>query len=129
MLIKIILLFTGGGIGTLCRYGLTNVTNRNINFWFPVGTMLVNITGCFIIGFFWGLVETDRITPNGRLFFMTGFLGGFTTFSTFMLENFNLMRDTEYLYFFINIILSNVIGFILVFAGFFLARYLVKVRG
>ena len=91
---------------------------------FPVSTLVVNITGSLIIGFLWGIFDRYAISPNVRLFIFIGILGGYTTFSTYSLETFNLLRDGEYKIALINIALSNILAVGFVFSGFFAARYL-----
>ncbi len=115
---KILLLMAGGGMGTLLRYGTAQLTYRFSSGAFPTGTLAVNLIGSFIIGCAWAFFERSLISPNARLFFMVGLLGGFTTFSTFALENFSLIRDGSFKLAFANILLSNVAGIFLVFAGF-----------
>jgi len=98
LLTKILVLSLGGILGTLARYGLGGfVQNRFPNSTFPWGTIVVNVLGCLTIGFLWILVEEKPIlTPNMRLFSMIGFLGAFTTFSTFSLETVNLMAKSQW---------------------------------
>ena len=108
----------GGGIGTVFRYLLSAFADRAAGGAFPAGTMLVNLGGSFLIGCLWGLFERGSLSPNARLFLMTGVLGGFTTFSTFTLENFSLLRDGEFKLAAANMLISNIAGLVLVFAGF-----------
>ena len=91
----------GGALGTVARHFLSGVVANTFGETFPWGTMIINITGSFIIGFFWTLTAPDgRLFVSGstRQFVMTGFCGGFTTFSSFSLQTMNLMRDGEWLY-------------------------------
>ena len=91
----------GGALGTVARYFVSGVVANAFGETFPWGTMIINITGSFIIGFFWTLTSPDgRLFVSGstRQFVMTGFCGGFTTFSSFSLQTMNLMRDGEWLY-------------------------------
>ncbi|MCK5583503.1 MAG: fluoride efflux transporter CrcB [Elusimicrobiales bacterium] len=115
---KVLLLMAGGGIGTLLRYQMSGLIYRVSSGAFPTGTLVVNLIGSFIIGCAWAFFERSLISPNIRLFFMIGLLGGFTTFSTFALENFNLIRDGSIKFFIINVLVSNIAGILLVFAGF-----------
>ena len=81
---------------------------------FPYGTLAVNLTGCFVIGFLAALAEEKfLLSPNARLLLMAGFCGAFTTFSTFMLETANLIKDGETLRASINVAASVIIGFII----------------
>jgi len=83
----------------------------------PWGTLVVNLSGCFVIGLLWELSEAVAISPNVRIFTFIGVLGGFTTFSSFALENRNLLSDGEIAYAAANVAISNIVGIALVFAG------------
>lgn len=111
-------MLVGGGLGTVLRYWLSMLADRAAGGVLPAGTLAVNLGGSLFIGCLWGLFERGTLTPNARLFLMTGVLGGFTTFSTFTLENFSLLRDGELKLAAANILVSNVAGIFLVFAGF-----------
>jgi CrcB protein len=104
-------IFTGSGIGGVSRYLIQKlfIDMGYINF--PAGTFIVNILGCFLIGLFNALAEKyNVINPEWRLALTTGFCGGFTTFSTFANENMSLLRNGDYLYFSLYILLSVAIG-------------------
>jgi CrcB protein len=122
--VKILLLASGGAIGTILRYYLSGLAYRGSGSVFPWGTLAVNLGGSLVIGFLWGLFETKGMSPQARNFIFIGILGGFTTFSTFALESFNLVRAGEIRIALTNIIVSNLFGLILVFAGFMSARHL-----
>lgn len=119
---KIILLLSGGAIGTLARYGVSGLMYKCFNGTFPFGTLVVNLIGAFIIGLLWGLWEGFRISSNMRAFVFIGILGGFTTFSTYTLETLNLFRNGETKMALVNIFANNIFGLILVFLGFFAAK-------
>ncbi|HQO38638.1 MAG TPA: fluoride efflux transporter CrcB [Candidatus Omnitrophota bacterium] len=121
-MMKIVLIGLGGALGAVCRYMLSAIDYRLSGGVFPVSTLVVNLSGSLLIGFLWGLFEVTAVSSNVRMFVFIGILGGFTTFSTFALENFNLMRDGEHSIAFANIVLSNVLGIGLVFAGYWLSR-------
>jgi CrcB protein len=90
----------GGAIGTLARFGLSGVVAHHFGETFPWGTLVVNVSGSFAIGFFATLTGTEgRLMVSGvaRQFVMTGILGGFTTFSSFSLQTLALARDGEWL--------------------------------
>jgi len=124
-MIKMILLAAGGAIGTLLRYILSGLTYRFFNGVFPWGTLCVNLAGSFVIGFLWGFFEAENLSLYARNFVFIGILGGFTTFSTFTLESFNLLRDNEIGLALSNILASTILGIALVFIGFFTARHLI----
>lgn len=126
-MVKYILIAAGGAIGTLLRYFVSNLDYKYSNAVFPLSTFIINITGSFAIGFIWGLSEKAYVSPNIRLFLFIGILGGYTTFSTFSLETFNLIRDSEYKIAISNILLTNVIGISSVFFGFFVSKYLLSI--
>lgn len=121
---RLFLLAAGGAAGTLARYGVSVWADRAARGVFPAGTMAVNLAGCFLIGALWALFERSLISPGQRLFLMTGFLGGFTTFSTFGLETFSLMRDGEYWAAALNAAVNNIAGVGLVLAGFFCVNFI-----
>ena len=124
-MLKIVNIAVGGAVGALLRYWVSGVTCRMLSSSFPWGTLAVNLIGSLIIGFLWGLSETVVFSQNLKLFVFIGMLGSFTTFSTFSLENLNLLRDGEYWLVFANISASIIFGLILAAAGFFMAKLLV----
>lgn len=90
----------GGGLGTLARFGVSGFIAHHFGETFPWGTLIVNVSGSFVIGFFATLTGTEgRLLVSGtaRQFVMTGILGGFTTFSSFSLQTLTLVRDGEWL--------------------------------
>ena len=90
---------------------------------FPLGTLLVNILGCFAIGLFYGLFERGNLmNPNLKMFLTVGFCGGFTTFSTFMNENFQLIKDDNFFYLSLYVGLSLFVGFIMLYLGYSLVK-------
>lgn len=119
----ILLVGVGGFAGSVARFLSQQFIARHYPSSFPWGTLLVNITGCFIIGLVYALSEKGTlISPEMRLLLATGFCGGFTTFSTFAFENITLMRDGELLYTFLYIAASVIIGFAAAFLGVFLVK-------
>lgn len=114
----------GGAAGALLRYSVSGITYKYFDGFLPWGTLAVNMIGCFAIGFLWQIFEVIGGSPNARAFIFIGILGAFTTFSTFGLESFNLFREGQAGYALINMVLSNVLGLGLVFAGFILSRYI-----
>ena len=116
----------GGAIGTLLRYIMGGLDYRFSNGVFPISTLVVNVTGSLAIGFLWGIVDRFAIPPNVRLFIFIGVLGGYTTFSTFSLETFNLMRDGEYRIAIINMVFSVVLSVGAVFVGYIASKALIN---
>lgn len=114
----------GGFLGTVLRYWMSGLAHRIFASEFPLGTLCVNLIGSLIIGLLWGAFEFVIISQEMKLLLFVGLLGSFTTFSTFTLENFNLIRSGEYGFILINVAVSIFAGIILVFAGYFAGRYL-----
>lgn len=121
---KLLLIAVGGAGGALLRYAISGLAYRLLGETFPWGTLAVNVAGCFLIGLLWGLTERAPLPPHANLFLFTGILGAFTTFSTYGLETFSLLRDGEVVLGLANILASNVIGLAGVFLGLVLARSL-----
>jgi CrcB protein len=117
-----LVVFLGGGAGALSRYLMSLWVGSLWDGSFPLGTFLINLIGCFLIGFLGGLSERLTIEPNVRLLLQTGFLGGFTTFSSFGLESFQLLRKGEGWVASGYVLGSNLIGIVLVVAGFFASK-------
>ena len=124
---KFIAIFVGGGIGALSRYLFAGIVQSRTDSIFPWGTLAVNLLGCFIIGFLWTLFEFLPVSVTLRLFFITGILGGFTTFSSYGVETLNLARDGELLHAAANIMVSNIAGIALVFCGVIVSRFLIGI--
>ena len=91
------IVFAGSGVGGVSRYAMQTWISRIYPLSFPVGTFIVNLAGCLLIGIFYALSEKGNLlTPAWRIALTTGFCGGFTTFSTFAYENMNLLRTGDY---------------------------------
>ena len=111
----------GGAIGSALRYGVVTWSGRFVP-GFPLGTLLVNAVGSFIIGLLWGIAEAKDFSPAVRALLFVGILGGFTTFSSFSMETINLLRAHDMRWGIINLVLNNVLGILLAFAGLWCAR-------
>lgn len=123
-MIKVLLLLTGGAVGTVVRYGVSVWVQRVALHTFPFGILAVNVLGSFLIGFCWCLAEDFNLSAQARLFLFTGIFGGFTTFSSFSLDTMVLMRTGEYKLALFNILANNILGIIAVFLGFILGKQL-----
>ena len=123
---RFIVIALGGAIGTLARYIVGGLDYRFSGGVFPISTLVVNVTGSLAIGFLWGIVDRFAVSPNVRLFIFIGILGGYTTFSTFSLETFNLMRDGEYKIAVMNVVLSAVLSIGAVFVGYITSKMLMN---
>jgi fluoride exporter len=111
----------GSGIGGICRYLAQVYIGKYTSF--PVGTLVVNLTGCFLIGILFGLSgKYAWMTMEWRLFLITGICGGYTTFSSFSLESLTLLRQGNFLYFSLYILGSVVVGLLATVAGASLIR-------
>ncbi|QQS49538.1 MAG: fluoride efflux transporter CrcB [Acidobacteriota bacterium] len=122
---KIIVVALGGAIGAVARYWLGGLVNSRWPMPFPLGTFVVNITGSFIIGCFLTLAS-ERLTmhPHWRLLIAVGFIGAYTTFSTFEYETLKLIEEGNILSALGNVVLSVAVGFIAVWLGVAAARRL-----
>jgi len=125
MLKNILIIGSGGFLGSIARY-LVSQLNLTVTFHsVPVGTLLVNILGSFAIGFLTGIAEKSMIlTPEWRLFLMVGLCGGFTTFSAFANENLMLMHNGQILTVLLYTGLSIFLGFLAVYLGYVLTNLL-----
>ena len=122
----------GGAIGTIGRFWLNGVVSRRFGETFPWGTMVINVTGSFLITFFATLTAPEGrwlISPNSRVFFMTGVCGGYTTFSSFSLQTLNLALDGEWLYAGANAILSLTLCLLAAWLGYIAAMSLKPTKG
>ena len=119
------LVFIGGGLGAAARYWLSGFVYRFLDPVFPYGTLCVNVLGCFIIGLLMSLFEERFVVQASlRTFLTIGFLGGFTTFSTFSYETVSLMQSSEYLFAFLNMFLSLSLCLVGTWLGLGLGRIL-----
>jgi fluoride exporter len=116
----LVTLFVAGGLGTLSRYGLNQLALWVVPNEFPVfpyGTTLINALGCLLFGVALGLVHEKVIPGNYAPVVLVGFLGAFTTFSTFAAESFDMMQASKWTGFAIYLVIQNVVGVLCVGAG------------
>jgi CrcB protein len=121
---KLLIIGLGGAFGSVSRYVMVKLVDGKLNSIFPYGTLAVNVVGSFLLGLIYMLaLRKAGLTENGRLFLGVGFCGGFTTFSAFALENFNMMQQkligTSVLY----ISMSVVAGILALSAGVWVSRF------
>jgi CrcB protein len=115
----------GGFIGSVSRYWMQQYFLRLVPVGFPLGTFLVNVIGCLLIGLFLGFFERHtEASLSWRLFLTTGFCGGFTTFSTFAYESVTLGRTGELLLLAVYAAGSLLVGMLTAFLGFWAARFI-----
>jgi fluoride exporter len=122
----------GGALGTMARYAVNGVISERFGQTFPFGTLVINITGSLLIGFFAELTAPEGrwlVSPTFRTFFMVGICGGYTTFSSFSLQTLSLAQDGEWLYAGMNILLSVALCLVAVWLGHVLALKLSPLRG
>lgn len=113
----------GGFFGAIARYGVALWIGRQWGRSFPLGTFVVNVSGSFLIGLLMSLLtERLMVNPQWRLLFVVGFLGAYTTFSTFEYETGALLRDGEWLIAMLNVILSVIAGFAALKLGEMIAK-------
>ncbi|MDR3226589.1 MAG: fluoride efflux transporter CrcB [Prevotellaceae bacterium] len=123
MILKIILIGVGGGIGSIFRYLTSLFITKHFQSDFPIATFVVNFIGCLIIGFLLGFFAQQQIeNHNLKFLFITGFCGGYTTFSTFAAENINLFQSESYITAFVYIFLSVFVCIAAVWLGFILSN-------
>lgn len=122
MIKNLILVFLGGGLGSVFRFLIGKYLNSSEN-GIPYGTFLSNILGSLFIGFILGLAaKNNTLSQNQTLFLATGFCGGFTTFSTFAYENHIFLKSGDFTSFAFYTIASFILGFLSVFLGIYLAK-------
>ena len=118
MIKNFLIVGVGGAVGSMLRYAVQKFFQAQTAAAFPTGTLLVNIAGCFLIGILWSLVSRS-LTWNDemKLLLMTGFCGGFTTFSAFTLEGIGLLKENRTVLFVIYLTASIVGGLLATFIG------------
>ena len=120
---RYLLVLAGGGTGALARYVAASAIMTRFGGKFPLGTLSINVTGSFLIGFLMTmLTERFQLDPQWRLLLVVGFLGGYTTFSSFEWETYTSVRDGALWAGMLNVVSSVVLGYIAVWFGAMLAR-------
>ncbi|MFN8237076.1 MAG: fluoride efflux transporter CrcB [Chitinophagales bacterium] len=125
MLKQIVLVGIGGGTGSIFRYLTSVFTVRYYSNVFPLATFIANLIGCLLIGLFIGYIDRNHtLSPDYRFLLVTGFCGGYTTFSSFALENFNLFHSQNYFTLASYILISILMGYLAVALGMYLSKTL-----
>ncbi|WP_431122596.1 fluoride efflux transporter CrcB [Flagellimonas flava] len=121
---QVLLVFLGGGLGSALRYLISKPLNIVFHNFF-LGTFLVNIVGCLLIGIILGFsAKNNLLTSNNTLFLATGFCGGFTTFSAFAFEKHTLIKNSELFHFSLYTLSSIIVGILAVALGLWLSKFL-----
>ncbi|MGC1417577.1 MAG: fluoride efflux transporter CrcB [Candidatus Acidiferrum sp.] len=120
---KYLMVGIGGFLGAVARFWLGGYISEKMGTRFPYGTFVINCTGCFLIGFIITLMaERTHWSPNWRYLIPIGFIGAYTTFSTFEYETFRAIQDGEVLIAFLNVAASLAVGFLAVWLGVIVGR-------
>lgn len=125
MAVKLLAVIMGGGVGALLRFGVSNYSAKLFGSTFPWGTLLVNMIGCLFIGFLFSVIDPRIHHPAIALFFITGFLGALTTFSTFALDGILAFQNGSTHVLIINLVLNNLGGLLLVLLGMWLGKQII----
>jgi fluoride exporter len=116
---KFLLVAFGGAVGSVVRFWLGAYVSNRLGTRFPYGTFVINVTASFLIGFILTLLAAKTgWSPNWRYLISVGFLGGYSTFSTFEYETFRVFQDGEFLIAGLNVVLSVAVGFVSVWLGY-----------
>jgi len=120
---NIIIIGIGGFLGAISRYGVALWIGQRWGRGFPLGTFVINVSGSFLIGLLMSLLtERFMVNPQWRLLLVVGFLGAYTTFSTFEYETGTLLKDSEWLIAGLNVVLSVFAGFVALKLGEVIAK-------
>jgi fluoride exporter len=120
---KLFWIALAGAAGTLARYGLAGLVQNSVRGIFPWGTVVVNLAGCLVFGLLWSAMEGRlAVSPETRIAILVGFMGAFTTFSSFIFETGQLARDSQWFLALGNVAVQNVVGLIALFVGLALGR-------
>lgn len=122
-MVNIFIIGIGGFLGAVARYGVALWIGQRWGRSFPFGTFVVNVSGSFLIGLLMSLfTERFMVNPQWRLLFVVGFLGAYTTFSTFEYETGTLLKDGEWMIAMLNVVLSVIVGFMALKLGETIAK-------
>lgn len=111
-----LMVFIGGGLGSICRYGIARLLKAQA--WdFPLATFIANALACIVLGALMGWSLRNDMNNSTKLLMMTGFCGGFSTFSTFSLETYQLLQTGNYVYALVNIMGSVLVCLVCIFIG------------
>ncbi len=119
---SILLIGLGGGMGSIFRFLVSHFTRKYWSSGFPMATFLVNVSGCLLIGLIIGLLLKSNTSNDLKMLLVVGFCGGYTTFSAFALENFQLIQAEKYMMSILYILGSVVMGIISVWLGIFFSK-------
>lgn len=123
MLANLLWIGLAGALGTFARHGLAGVAQRACSGGFPCGTLAVNVLGCFLFGLIWSAAETRwPLAPEVRTAVFVGFMGAFTTFSSFAFETAELLRAAQWTTAAANVLAQNLVGLLGLFLGLYLGR-------
>jgi CrcB protein len=124
-LLKYVMIAIGGAIGSIARFLVGSYIGQRMGERFPYGTFVINLSGSFLIGLIMTLLtEKTQLSPNWRYFVPIGFIGAYTTFSTFEFETLRALQDGQVAAGTLNVVLSVTIGFVMVWAGVVAGRAL-----
>jgi len=118
-----LLVFLGGGIGSGCRFLISNIFNNNFKSFHYLGTFSVNVIGCILIGLVMGFLQKENnFNQNYLLLYSSGFCGGFTTFSAFANENLDLIKSGNFSVFFLYVVSSIIFGIAAAYLGYLIVK-------
>jgi fluoride exporter len=122
-LLKYAMVAIGGAMGALARFVLRTYVGERMGARFPYGTFIINVSGSFLIGLIMTvLTERTHLSPNWRYFVPIGFIGAYTTFSTFEYETLRALQDGQFVGGTLNVLLSVIVGFLMVWLGVLAGR-------